>query len=256
MGLSRLAELIAGVSAQLHPDHIQELCGVLSSTKDEDITQALRKAIGSSLADFEIMALLEALRGAQHVSAAEVSGMFRAASAVHLISRTQSVDLAWTGPRTGLVPVRETSQVLIGLIDEAFDRVFLVSFVAYGVGPIIEALQRAVLRKVRLRILLEKYSARGGRVTTDSASTLKRLVPAAMIYEWSQEVVEGEYPGSVHAKCAVADGKVAFITSANLTEAAMERNMELGVLLRGGASPRLLEQHLEALITARLVRAI
>ena len=34
----------------------------------------------------------------------------------------------------------------------------------------------------------------------------------------------------MHAKAAVADSRVAFLTSANLTEAALERNMELGVL--------------------------
>jgi phosphatidylserine/phosphatidylglycerophosphate/cardiolipin synthase-like enzyme len=37
----------------------------------------------------------------------------------------------------------------------------------------------------------------------------------------------------MHAKAAVADSSTAFLTSANLTEAALERNMELGVLIHG-----------------------
>ena len=88
MGINRLAELIAGASARLHPDHIQELCGVLSSTKDEDISQSLKKCIGGSLPDSEMLRLIEATGAVKGISSAEVSGMFRAASsAAHLISK-------------------------------------------------------------------------------------------------------------------------------------------------------------------------
>ena len=41
----------------------------------------------------------------------------------------------------------------------------------------------------------------------------------------------------MHVKAAVADSRIAFLSSANLTEAALERNMELGVLIRGGHLP-------------------
>ena len=58
---------------------------------------------------------------------------------------------------------------------------------------------------------------------------------------------------AVHAKCAVADSKLAFITSANLTTAAMERNMELGMLIRGGSVPQQLRQHLAALVNTKVV---
>ena len=40
-----------------------------------------------------------------------------------------------------------------------------------------------------------------------------------------------------HRHTVTMDGRLAFVTSANLTSVAMERNMELGVLLRGGAVP-------------------
>jgi len=51
----------------------------------------------------------------------------------------------------------------------------------------------------------------------------------------------------MHAKAAVADSCVAFLISANLTEAALERNMELGVLIRGGGLPMAIEQLLDNL---------
>ena len=45
--------------------------------------------------------------------------------------------------------------------------------------------------------------------------------------------VSDDGPGGVlHAKAVVADDELVFITSANLTEAAFDRNIELGLLVR------------------------
>jgi len=43
---------------------------------------------------------------------------------------------------------------------------------------------------------------------------------------------ESRPKAALHAKCVVADEEEALITSANFTEAAQERNIEVGVLLR------------------------
>jgi hypothetical protein len=49
----------------------------------------------------------------------------------------------------------------------------------------------------------------------------------------------------------VVDGARAFITSANLTGHALEKNMEVGVLINGGPVPKTLGDHLQALIDVR-----
>lgn len=36
----------------------------------------------------------------------------------------------------------------------------------------------------------------------------------------------------LHAKCVVIDGRTAFVSSTNFTQAAQERNIEVGVLVR------------------------
>jgi phosphatidylserine/phosphatidylglycerophosphate/cardiolipin synthase-like enzyme len=59
---------------------------------------------------------------------------------------------------------------------------------------------------------------------------------------------EQGHAGLMHVKAAVADAKVAFLTSANLTEAALERNMELGVLVRGGGLPAAIDRLFDALV--------
>ncbi|HKM53806.1 MAG TPA: phospholipase D-like domain-containing protein, partial [Isosphaeraceae bacterium] len=55
-------------------------------------------------------------------------------------------------------------------------------------------------------------------------------------------------PGILHVKCAVADGRWLFLSSANLTEYAFSLNMELGVLINGGRGPRQIEVVFESLI--------
>lgn len=60
-------------------------------------------------------------------------------------------------------------------------------------------------------------------------------------------------------KVAAADGNTCFITSANLTGYAMERNMEAGVLISGGGGghiPRLLDDHLRSLVNTRLITPV
>ncbi|MET9659599.1 phospholipase D-like domain-containing protein [Streptomyces sp. NPDC006510] len=47
-----------------------------------------------------------------------------------------------------------------------------------------------------------------------------------------------------HAKLAVADRRVLFLGSANLTESAARRNIEAGVLARGGRAPQRAADHM------------
>ncbi len=84
---------------------------------------------------------------------------------------------------------------------------------------------------------------------------MSALVPAAKLYAWRDKTAPYS-DGRVHAKVAVADGRMCFITSANLTGHAMEKNMEAGVLISGGQIPRLLDDHLRSLIDTNVVSAI
>lgn len=44
--------------------------------------------------------------------------------------------------------------------------------------------------------------------------------------------MEAKRKAVLHAKCVVIDGRTSFVSSANFTEAAQERNIEVGVLVR------------------------
>ena len=79
----------------------------------------------------------------------------------------------------------------------------------------------------------------------------KEIRRTARIFIWPLEMrprTEDGKHGSLHAKVAVADGGTLLISSANLTEYAMSLNMELGLLVRGGALPGQVAAHLTQLI--------
>ena len=144
--------------------------------------------------------------------------------------------------------------MLLDVIDASQEHLFVVSFVAYEVERLVLALGRAASRGARIDMLLEASTGSGGKVTFDSVAAMKKAVPTVNIYTWSAML--GETVGAFHAKCAVADHRIALITSANLSTAAMERNMELGILVTGGVIPGNLQRHLAALVTTKIVQKV
>ena len=195
----------------------------------------------------------------RNASPSDVASALQGASATAILRENRgAVELVWTGPSTGQVPVRHTEQVLCEVIEAAKRRLFLVSFVAYEVDSIIRALHGAIGRQVQIDVLLESSDKHGGRVTYDYVKAMKSILPSIDVYVWSsnRKSLPGQLSGAVHAKCAIADGELAFITSANLASAAMERNMELGVLVKGGELPIELHRHLEALISTKVIEKV
>ena len=171
------------------------------------------------------------------------------------VMRRQSTELVWTGPTTPIVSARRTEQALLQVINAAEHTLFMTSFVAYDVSTIVRALNAAADRGVMVSMLLELSRKHGGSINFDVIGKMRTLVSGAQLYAWRDKTALF-LEGRVHAKVAVADGRVCFITSANLTGYAMDRNMEAGVLITGGHIPRLLNDHLQALVTLNVIAPV
>lgn len=245
-------------------DAVMDLVALVSPVKVSTVASALRgRASPDSAPNANTLADTPAARAAVsrvvaawgHVNASgdEVAGMLLGASEARLrVERELGVELVWTGPTTRFVATRRTEQVLLDLIAGAHTEIFLVSFVSYDVQSVIIAMNEAASRGVRLRVLLEASASHGGTLTYDPAATMRASVPSAELFTW-KEKSEPFVDGKVHAKVAVVDGTRAFITSANLTGYALEKNMEAGVLINGGPVPRMLRDHLQALIDVKVI---
>ena len=59
-----------------------------------------------------------------------------------------------------------------------------------------------------------------------------------------------------HAKAVIADDEAVFVTSANLTEAALDRNIEVGLLVRDRALAASVLSYFRGLIERRLLHPL
>ncbi len=247
-----LIDAVLDLVALVSPARVQAVATALRGLASPHLAPAPNALANTPAARAAIARVLSAWTAVQ-ASGDEVAGLLVGAAEARLrVERELSVELVWTGPTTRFVPTRRTEQVLLDLIASAKTDLFLVSFVAYDVHSVVAALNEAVDRGVRLRILVEASVSHGGSLNVDPAATMRASVPSAELFTWKEKAVPF-VDGKVHAKVAVVDGARAFITSANLTGHAMEKNMEAGVLINGGPVPRALSDHLQALIDVRVL---
>jgi phosphatidylserine/phosphatidylglycerophosphate/cardiolipin synthase-like enzyme len=111
---------------------------------------------------------------------------------------------------------------------------------------------------VTVRLVLESVVESKGKLSHDAKEAFDALGDAAAFYVWpaALRISQGGGHAAMHAKCAVADRRTAFVTSANLTGAAMTDNMELGLVVRGGDAPKRIANHFDALIAAETLRKL
>ena len=76
------------------------------------------------------------------------------------------------------------------------------------------------------------------------------------VYYDPRSVADDGPAGVLHAKAVVADGEAVFVTSANLTEAAFDRNVELGLLVRDRTLAETAVLHFRTLIERGLLRQL
>jgi cardiolipin synthase len=185
-------------------------------------------------------------------------GLRSAVAAVEATRADQVIDIVWTGPQTSEVPVRLTRAVLVDVIRAAAGRLVVVSFAAYKVAVVLDELAGAVRRGVDVHLVLETDEAGGGTLTVDAAAAFTSLKTVVTFWVWPADkrplLAAGR--AALHAKAAIADDHTALVTSANLTGHAINENMELGLLVRGGPVPRRLAAHFGQLMTDRVLEPV
>jgi cardiolipin synthase len=255
MDEKRLAELISDF-VQTTPAEIVRM--VVIALDNWDNKQAglqqskLLTSIQSPQAKVKLSKLLEGWRlGYQQMPAIGLAVAVQSSLITLEFAGRPSVDLVWTGPSINF-PLRRTDQALIELINYAKKRLIIVSFAVYKAQAIIEAISDALKRNVEVIICLEDAEESQGKVSYSGVKNFSSSIfRMASFYYWPNENrprTHDDRFGSLHAKFAVADGNLLFISSANLTEYAMDLNMEMGVLARNGGLPIQVERVVDELI--------
>lgn len=196
---------------------------------------------------------------ADGVEGEAVAASLRAAAATAARMRTeQQVEIVWTGPRTDAVHARTTREALLEVIAAADHRLTLFSYAGHHVPDVVAAVLACVNRDVQVRMVLETAKDSQGGLRVDAAAAFGDLAGKCAFYVWPLErrQLHSEGAASMHVKTAIADDHTVLVTSANLTGAALLRNMELGLLVKRGPVPTALAAHVDALIDQQELRRV
>lgn len=148
----------------------------------------------------------------------------------------------WTGPESDRGQGRLTLAVVADLIDEARQEILLASYATIPGESIRRALQAARDRGVQITLLLERPA------DNPNFNAHGEPFPGLVARRLSWPAIARPTGASMHAKVLLVDRCTALVGSANLTGHALERNLECGLLVRGGPVPALLAEHF---LTAR-----
>lgn len=150
-------------------------------------------------------------------------------------------ELVLSGPPVTGIPTRQTAAVMRSLFAEATADVLVVGYAVHQGDEMFAPLHERMLAVPELRVRLafdirRKEYAQVREAVGDFAEEF-----AHRHWPWPERPPLYHYPrsleasasdrGSLHAKCVIVDRRKAFITSANFTEAAQNRNIEAGILI-------------------------
>jgi phosphatidylserine/phosphatidylglycerophosphate/cardiolipin synthase-like enzyme len=203
--------------------------------------------VEAALAEFERLGVSGA------VAAAWIRSLERATA------RIRRPDLVWTGPEVPGLHARNTRQVYEELLGTA-ERSLWASTYAFFDGPrAFEVLARRMEARPELRVTLLLNIQRKRGDTTVSDHLVRKFADRFWATDWpgkrrpsvyyDPRALEPDGPsGVLHAKAVVVDDEAVFLTSANLTGAALDQNIELGLLVRDAALAISVGRHFQVLI--------
>jgi phosphatidylserine/phosphatidylglycerophosphate/cardiolipin synthase-like enzyme len=153
--------------------------------------------------------------------------------------------LVWSGASEGEESTRDTRVVLDGIFERAERHVLIATYVVYEGTSVFARLAERLRQRPEIDVEVylnlkrerdddpeesdDEHAARFVRSFRNKHWPADLALPA-MYYDPEARKQAGKRV-AMHAKCVVVDWRWAFVTSANFTEAAQERNIEAGVLL-------------------------
>ena len=239
--MNALADAVAGVASALGDSHVRALAAAYRSAEHFSPDRAAKaKQAVPAPHHAEVDRLNLAWAAEPDLAGSAISVALESVQSAQRSADIPVVEVVVTGPDSPAAPVRLTSEVVRQLIDHATKRVTIVSFAAYKMASVIAALDSAVARGVAVSLILEspeKLDGGGGAHAYAKYPT----------YHWP--VDRREPPDAkFHAKAVIVDSRHVLLTSANMTNAAYDKNIELGVLCRGGRVAAQIQHHFDALI--------
>jgi phosphatidylserine/phosphatidylglycerophosphate/cardiolipin synthase-like enzyme len=171
------------------------------------------------------------------------------------------IDLVTSGPEAPGVTNRDTSVVVRELFAHARKSVLVVGYAVYQGQQVFQSLARRMEAVPDLDVKFYLNIARPDADSTPSEILVSKFKQRFKDKQWPlgyrlpemyfdpRSLADGQSPtrSSLHAKCIVVDSSQVFVSSANFTEAAHERNIEVGLKIESEWLARGITAHFQHL---------
>ena len=246
--LSRILHSVKGV----YPEKIRTIADLVDRYGVND-RYAFQAEIGSRLQKDIIKEICDAWEECPQLTGSDLSLALKTVAFLGKSGQGEVSQLVVTRPWESKSLISDSMSAFLRVIKQAQKSLSIAMYVVYEIPEILEALAEAERRGVRIRILIEPPQALGGNLkgVHNSQNVLQDYLSQAKFYCPNHSIIHGV----VHAKFVCADARIAFVTSANLTLAAVKQNIELGLLVVGGGIPMQIESLFEELVVKKVIVA-
>ena len=176
------------------------------------------------------------------------------------------VELVTTGPEAPGMTNRDTAVVVRNLFSKAEHRVLVVGYAVYQGQQVFSELATRMDQNPDLKVEMH-LDIRRDKDTSLESVIVKRFINRFKTSQWPKGSrmpdiyydprsvdVEPSKRASLHAKCIVVDGCELFISSANFTERAQHRNIEVGLRITSEQLATQLESHFAKMVEQELLK--
>jgi len=209
----------------------------------------------------------DCLEALEQMERAGISGASAAAwirSVDEATSRRPRPDLVWSGPEVPGLHARDTRRVFDELLGSAEQSIWASTYAFFDGARAFKVLAERMDERAELAVTLLLNIQRKHGDTTATEQLVRKFADRFWKTDWpgssrprvfyDPRALEIDKPGGVlHAKAFVVDGEAVFVTSANFTEAALDRNIELGLLVRDRTLAASITTHFGTLIDQGLL---
>ncbi|MFM9197182.1 MAG: DISARM system phospholipase D-like protein DrmC [Planctomycetia bacterium] len=236
----------APLLAPLHRLPLSALRGLASSLETGLLSAGITQVGIAQAAGTDAAAVADTLRslGAIGMTPRQMAVVVRgiAEAHEHVPKPSSLFDLVLSGPDLPGVPMADTAAVVHTMISQASREVWLVGYAVYNGRKLFEPLARRMNDVPELTVRFCLDIARQHNDATPAADIVARFARDFRARHWPwdrlpelyydpRSLETGDGRESLHAKCVIVDGERALVTSANFTDAAQRRNIELGVVI-------------------------
>ena len=251
---STLARIIAEMAKKVVPNRLIEIASTIEGLQHSEVRKELEHITyeGGDLGGYARKLLELDMSGGIDNYRAVALALRSAVEARREPDLDRYVQLVWSGPLTNINRTRTTFSMLIDLIERANESILMFSYVVVMPEHLTKGLREASTRGVKIDIVLESSEEKGFFNDRRAFDVIANISSSITTWKWSSEQRSSE-KSSMHAKVIAVDKTHLFVTSANLTNAALLDNIELGVLIESERIVREFKEKFEELVQNRVL---